>query len=107
MVCKTVSQKLHDLARVSKFNSKKKIRVTIKAFIMSQFSYCPLVWMCYSRILNNKINKLHEKALRLVSDDGQSAFEELLNIDKSATMHRTNLQICKCRIVLSTSLISP
>ena len=49
--------------------------------------------MCHSRILNSKINKLHEKALRLVSDDGQSAFEELLNIGKPATMHRTNLQM--------------
>ena len=64
----------------------------MKAFIMSQFSYCPLVWMCHSRTLNNKINKLHERALRLVYDDRQSTFEELLNIDKSVTIHHRNLQ---------------
>ena len=64
----------------------------MKAFIMSQFSYCPLVWMCHSRTLNNKINKLHERALRLVYDDRQSTFEELLNIDKSVTNHHRNLQ---------------
>ena len=81
LVCKKVSQKLHALARVSKFISKKKLRVIMKAFIMSQFSYCPLVWMCHSRTLNNKINKLHERALRLVFNDRQSTFEEL--IDKS------------------------
>ena len=67
-------------------------RVIMKAFIMSQFSYCPLVWMCHSRTLNNKINKLHERALRLVYDDRQSTFEELLNIDKSVTIHHRNLQ---------------
>ena len=60
---------------------------------MSQFSYCPLVWMCHSRTLNNKINKLHERALRLVYDDRQSTFEELLNIDKSVTIHHRNLQV--------------
>ena len=65
----------------------------MKAFIMSQSSYCPLVWMCHSRILNNKINKLHERALRLVYDDRQSTFEELLNIDKSVTIHHRNLQV--------------
>ena len=65
----------------------------MKAFIMSQFSYCPLVWMCHSRTLNNKINKLHERALRLVYDDRQSTFEELLNIDKSVTIHHRNLQV--------------
>ena len=65
----------------------------MKAFIMSQSSYCPLVWMCHSRTLNNKINKLHERALRLVYDDRQSTFEELLNIDKSVTIHHRNLQV--------------
>ena len=60
---------------------------------MSQFSYCPLVLMCHSRALNNKINKLHERVLRLVYDDRQSTFEELLNIDKSVTIHHKNLQV--------------
>ena len=39
--------------------------VLMKAFITSQLSYCPLVWMFHSRILNNKISKIHERALRL------------------------------------------
>ena len=49
--------------------------------------------MRHSRTLNKKINKLHERALRLVHDDRQSAFEELLNIDKSITIHHRNLQV--------------
>ena len=32
----------------------------MKAFIMPQFGYCPLVWICHGRTLNNKINKLHK-----------------------------------------------
>ena len=43
-----------------------KRRVLINAFFLSQFSYCSLVWMCYSRIKNNKINCLHERCLRLI-----------------------------------------
>ena len=65
LVCKKVSQKLYAVARVSKFISKNKLRVIMKAFIMSQFTYCLLVWKCHSRTLNNKINKLHKRALRL------------------------------------------
>ena len=68
LVCKKVSPKLHALARVSKLILKKKLRVIMKAFIMSQFSYCPLVWMYHSRTLNNKINKLDERAFQLVYD---------------------------------------
>ena len=69
------------------------LRVIMKAFMMSQFCYCRLVWMCHSRTLNNKINKLHERTLRLVYDDMQTTFEELLNIDKSVTAHHRNLQV--------------
>ena len=93
LVCKKVSRKLHALDRVPTFISKKELRVIMKAFIMSQFSYCPVVWMCHGRTLNNKINKLHERALRLVYDDRQSTFEELLNIDKSVTIYHRNLQV--------------
>ena len=35
-------------------------KVVMKSFIMSQFGYCPLVWMFHSRTLNNRINCIHE-----------------------------------------------
>ena len=111
LVYKKVSRKLHALARVSKFISKKKLRVIMKGFIMSHFSYCHLVWMWHSSTLNNKINKLHERALRLVYDDRQSTFEELLNIDKSVTIHHRNLQVLATELYivhhrLATELIN-
>ena len=65
----------------------------MKAFIMPHFSYWPLVWMCHRRTLNSKTNKLHERALRLLYDDRQPTFEELLNIDKSVTIHHRNVQV--------------
>ena len=62
----------------------------MKTFIMLQFRYCPLVWMCHSGTLNSKINKLHERALQFVYDDRQSTFEELFNINNSVTTHFRN-----------------
>lgn len=38
--CEKVSQKVHALARVWKLISQKKLRVTMGAFITSQFSCC-------------------------------------------------------------------
>ena len=43
--------------------------------------------MFCSRSANNKINKLHERALRIVYDDYNSKFEELLTKDGSFTTH--------------------
>ena len=48
--------------------------------------------MCHSRGLNNKINRLHERCLRLTYNDKQLNFEELLEKDDSVSIHIGNLQ---------------
>ena len=48
--------------------------------------------MFHNRTLNNKINKLHERALRLAYDNDSLSFEELLELDNSMTVHHRNLQ---------------
>ena len=91
-ICKKVSLKLHALARVSNEMNQNKLRLSMKAFIESQFSYCPLIWMFHSRILNNRINSLHERALSLVYKDQDSSFEQLLQRDNSFSINHRNLQ---------------
>ena len=63
----------------------------MRNFTVSQFSYCPLIWMCHSRKINNQINNLPERALRLVCNDKSSSFRELLEKDKSVTIHERNI----------------
>ena len=69
-----------------------KRRTLIKAFLESQFNNCPLIWMFHSRTLNNKINRIREKALRTVHSDYNSSFNELLDKDDSFTIHQRNAQ---------------
>ena len=91
-LCNKASQKIHALARVSTYINSFKLRILMKSFIDSQFNYCPLIWMFHNRTLNNRINKLHERALRLVFKNPNLSFQELLNKDKSFTIHERNLQ---------------
>ena len=65
-MCQKASQKLHALTRISRCMNTDKRRIIMKAFINSQFGYCQLVWMFHSRTLNNRINQIHERALRIV-----------------------------------------
>ena len=58
----------------------------MKAFIESQFDYCPLIWMLHSRTLNNEINRIYEKALRTIYSDYKSPFNKLLDKDGSFTV---------------------
>ena len=65
-ICNIVNKKLNALHRIGNHMSLDKQKMLLRGFIESQFSYCPLIWMFHSRTLNNKINRLHEKALRIV-----------------------------------------
>ena len=87
-LCKKGNLKFYALTRCAKFVSTEKRHLIFKAFIISQFSYCPLAWMFYTKQLNNRINSLHlhEKALRETYQDRNSSFTELLNLDKSVSI---------------------
>ena len=78
----------------------------MKSFITSRFGYCPLVWMFHSRGLNNRINKIHKKALRLVYNDNQLTFSELLDKDNSVTIHGRNLQALATEVYKSINGLS-
>ena len=91
-LCKRANQKLHALARIAKFINEDKLKLIMKTFILSQFNYCPLIWMFTSRQLNHKINTLHERALRIVYKDTLLSFSDLLRKDDSFTIHERNLQ---------------
>ena len=94
-LCKKGNQKLHALAWISKYLCKDKLRIVIKTFIESQFNYCPLVWMFHNRKINNKINRLHERALRIVYKDEPS---DLLDKNGAVKIHDTTCKdmLLKC-----------
>ena len=105
-ICSRVSKKLHALARISQYMSIHKRRMTMKAFIASEFGYCPLVWMFHSRKLNSRVNKLHERALRIVYQDYASSFTELLEKDNSTTIHNKNIQFLATELFKVKNVLS-
>jgi len=91
--CKKAGQKLSALIRISKFLKFNQKRTLMKAFIEGQFGYCPLLWMFSGKTSNNRINKLHERALRVVYSDYNSTFDDLLRRDGSVSIHDRNIRI--------------
>ena len=74
-------------------------------FDNSSLNYCPLIWMVQNRTLKNKINKLHERALRLVNKNDDVTFQELLVMDNSVTVHEKNLRDAVVKAVEHISTI--
>ena len=85
--CKKASQKLNALLRVTWSLNFDQRKLLLNAFITSHFSYAPVVWMFHSRKLNNRINNIHKRALRLVYKDDTSCFDDLLATDNSFKIH--------------------
>ena len=92
-ICIKVSKKFTVLKRMKKYLDFSKLRLLFKSFLSPNiFKYCPLTWMFYSRKTNNRINKLHERALRLACNDYGCTFEDFLTKDGSFIIHHYNIQ---------------
>ena len=63
--------------------------------------------MCNSRTNNNQINRLHERCLRIVYNDKQSSFNELLEKDGSVSIHMRNIQILATEMYKLVNNLSP
>ena len=88
---------LSDSQKISIFNS----------LIKSQFNYCPLIWMFCSRISNNMINKIHERALRLILNDHTSDFDTLLQNNNDTCNHHRNIQTLMIEIYKMKNNLNP
>ena len=106
-VCNKASQKLHALARASMYMPKEKTNIVMRAFVISQFSYYPLIWMLHGKGVDSKINRIHERALRIAYQDFTSSFAELLINDNSVSIHQLNLQLLATEIYRTKMNINP
>ena len=68
--------------------SREDLKLKMNSFVICHFTYCSVVWMFHIRQLNARINRLHERALRVVYKDFDSSFEELIRKDSSTTLHQ-------------------
>ena len=63
--------------------------------------------MCHSRINNRKINRLHERRLRIIYNDKQSSFLEILEKDDSVSIYMRNIQSVAIEMFRVSRNISP
>ena len=57
--------------------------------------------------MNNKINRLHERALRIAYKDHASSFESLLEKDRSVTIHQKNVQLLMTEMFKTINNLNP
>ena len=76
-------------------------------FVLSQFNYCPIIWIHWQRQSNNLINTIHERALRIAYNDYISNFETLLEKDGDVSIHQTFVQTLATEIFKTKNDLNP
>lgn len=64
-LCKKASAKIKSLGRIRTCLDLNQTKLLLNSYILSAFNYCPIVWMFCSKTLNNIINRIHKRALRI------------------------------------------
>ena len=86
-ICKSAANQLSVLTRLNNFLCFEGKRVLINSYFMSNFNYCPLVWMFSNATSLKKIENLQKWVLRFLYNNYQLSNEELLDKASSSTIN--------------------
>ena len=75
--------------------------------VLSNFSYCPLIWLVCSKTANKDRNRTNKSARRDLYGDYDSSFDQLLARAGSITVHQKNLQSLMIEIYKTMNNLNP
>ena len=106
-ICKTANQKRNALFRVSANINSDKCTLLINSFIKSHFSYCSLIWMFCNRKSMNKVKKIQEHYLRLMTKNYKLSYKELLDLTSEIYPHQRCLNSVMTEVYKCLNGLSP
>ena len=90
-LCVKANRSVSAFSRVASYLQQSQKRLLYNSF-MSNFKYCPLIWMFCGKGANNEINQIHTRGLRVLLDDYDAPCADLLVRSNEKTVHVQNLQ---------------
>ena len=90
-ICKQANKKAGALIRIRNHIDESQKLVLYESFIMSTFSYCPLLWMFCGIVADNTINRVQRRALRAVYNDFISEGSGVLKNGNHLSVHERNI----------------
>ena len=91
-ICRKANNQLNAIGRIQNFLGKKEKETIINSFAYSNFMYCPLTWHFCSKPSQNKIEKIQYRSLKMLTNDYNSDYKDLLEITKTSTMEIKRLR---------------
>ena len=91
-ICQKASKQVNVLARLSNVLSESSKMLLYNSFIECYFNYCCTLWHFCSNVDTFKVEKIQKRALRYVSRQMTSPYEELLQICQKSPLYIVRLR---------------
>ena len=106
-MCTRAARQLNALARISRYLDMDSRFVIFKSFIMSNFTYCPLAWHFCGKQNNDKMEKVQERALRILYRDYVSSYHELIERAETTTVFLARVKTLVLEVFKCTQALNP
>ena len=106
-LCKKSAGQLNAICRIKNVIGTEEIKILIQSFIYSNFNYCPIVWMLCSNNSMQKIERIQERATRLLYNDYTSNYDDLLHKAKNITMEVKRLRVLAIEVFKTLNNLNP
>ena len=106
-ICRSAANQLNALIRLKSYLNFNAKRVLINSYIISNFNYCPLVWIFSTAKSLNKIESLQKRALRFLYNDYSISYEGLLEKSGKVKMSVNTLRNLCVEIYKTINKLNP
>ena len=106
-VCIKADRQLNVLQRLKRVLDYKSRMAIYKSFIMSNFNYCPIVWMYTTKKLLDRIENIQKRALRFVLNDYHSNYHDLLIKSEATGIKITTLRLLSIEVYKCVNDLNP
>ena len=106
-LCKKAAGQLNSICRLKRDMNKDAMKVLIESFVYANFNYCPLVWhFCNPQSIRN-MEKIQERALRLIYDDNESSYEHILTVANKPNLELRRIRLLAIEIFKTLNNLNP
>ena len=104
---KNAAGQLNFLSRQNKFLNHDAKRTAIESFVLANFNYCPLVWHFCSSESMKRLERIQERAFRLLLNDHESDYEQLFTKINKPTLEIRRLKFLATEIFKTINNLNP
>ena len=106
-MCRKQGYKLNASRRIRKYPTVEKAKLLANAFINSQFTYAPLIWMFAGKSSIAKICKIHFLTFQVDYNNYDKLFHDLLHFSNDTSIHQRHLRFLAIEVYKPVMNVNP